>query len=123
MRLILRGGSVIDWRRLHFQTKEEVDRYLRLCLFEPDDPFDRDALQRLLDEAVEYLRTSFRYRVADEVAHPDRIQDLFLLASGAREPRARDPGAVEARARIADRAVPRRPLRSWRRTHRERVQR
>ena len=86
MRLILRGGSVIDWRRLHFQTKEEVDRYLRLCLFEPDDPFDRDALQRLLDEAVEYLRTSFRYRVADEVAHPDRIQDLFLLASGAREP-------------------------------------
>jgi uncharacterized protein (TIGR04552 family) len=86
MRLILRGGSVIDWRRLHFQTKEEVDQYLRLCLFEPNDPFDRAALQRLLDEAVDYLRTSFRYRVADEVARPERIQDLFLLASGAREP-------------------------------------
>src|SRR2546428_577742 len=61
MRLILGGGSVIDWRRLHFQTKEEVDHYLRLCLFEPNDPFDRARLQRILDEAVDYLRTTFRY--------------------------------------------------------------
>jgi len=86
MRLILRGGSVIDWRRLHFQSKEEVDHYLRLCLFEPDDPFDRARLQRILDEAVDYLRTSFRYRVAEEVARPRQVQDLFLLASGAQEP-------------------------------------
>ena len=86
MRLVLRGGSVIDWRRLHFQSKDEVDRYLRLCLFEPDDPFDRARLQRILDEAVEYLRTSFRYRVAEEVARPREVQDLFLLASGAGEP-------------------------------------
>src|SRR2546423_11719684 len=86
MRLILGGGSVIDWRRLHFQTKEEVDHYLRLCLFEPDDPFDRARLQRILDEAVDYLRTSFRYRVAEEGARPRELQDLFLLASGARAP-------------------------------------
>jgi uncharacterized protein (TIGR04552 family) len=86
MRIILRGGSVIDWRRLHFQAKEEVDHYLRLCLFEPDDPFDRARLQRILDEAVDYLRTSFRYRVAEEVARPREVQDLFLLASGVREP-------------------------------------
>jgi uncharacterized protein (TIGR04552 family) len=82
MRLILSGGSVIDWRRLHFKTREEVDQYLRLCLFEPDDPFDRDRLQRILDEAVGYLRTTFRYVVAEEVAQPARVQDLFLLASG-----------------------------------------
>src|SRR5256714_1676369 len=86
MRLILGGGSVIDWRRLHFQTKEEVDHYLRLCLFEPDDPCARARLQRILDEAVDYLRTSFRYRVAEEVARPRELQDLFLLASGARDP-------------------------------------
>src|SRR5207248_7551802 len=86
MRLVLRGGSVIDWRRLHFQNKEEVDHYLRLCLFDPDDPFDRARLQRILDAAVDYLRTSFRYRVAEEVARPQKVQDLFLLASGAREP-------------------------------------
>ena len=89
LRLILRGGSVIDWRRLHFQNKGEVDRYLRLCLFEPDDPFDRARLQRILDEAVDYLRTTFRYAVAEEVAHPNEVQDLFLLASGVGEARLR----------------------------------
>lgn len=83
MRLILRGGSVIDWKRLHFESRHEVDRYLRLCLFEPDDPFDRGKLVRLLDEAVDYLRTTFRYHVADAVAHPHAVQDLFLYASGA----------------------------------------
>jgi len=25
IRLILRGGSIIDWRRLHFQARDEVD--------------------------------------------------------------------------------------------------
>jgi len=89
MRLILRGGSVIDWRRLHFKTREEVDQYLRLCLFEPDDPFDRDRLQRILDEAAGYLRTTFRYIVAEEVAQPARVQDLFLLASGVGNPKLR----------------------------------
>jgi uncharacterized protein (TIGR04552 family) len=89
MRLILRGGSVIDWRRLHFQTRDEVDQYLRLCLFEPDDPFDRARLQRILDEAVDYLRTTFRYGVAEEVAQPAQVHDLFLLASGVGDPKLR----------------------------------
>src|SRR3954464_9743252 len=89
MRLILRGGSVIDWRKLHFQSPEEVERYLRLCLFEPDDPFDRARLQRILDEAVDYLRTAFRYAVAEQVAHPQQVQDLFLLASGVGDPKLR----------------------------------
>ena len=89
MRLILRGGSVIEWRRLHFQTREEVDRYLRLCLFDPDDPFDRERLQRILDEAVGYLRTTFRYVVTEEVAHPQHVQDLFLYASGVGNPKLR----------------------------------
>ena len=86
LRLVLRGGSVIDWRRIHFQTRDDVDRYLRLCLFEPDDPFDRARIQDVLDQAVQYLRTTFRYRVAEEVAHPREIEDLFLWASGAKEP-------------------------------------
>jgi uncharacterized protein (TIGR04552 family) len=89
IRLILRGGSVIDWRRLHFNTRDEVDRYLRLCLFEPDDPFDRSRLSRILDEAVDYLRKSFRYKVNDVVAKPEQLQELFLLASGVGNPRLR----------------------------------
>jgi len=50
LRLVLRGGSVIDWRRIHFQTRDDVDRYLRLCLFEPDDPFDRDLVAETLSQ-------------------------------------------------------------------------
>jgi uncharacterized protein (TIGR04552 family) len=89
VRLILRGGSVIDWKRLHFTSKDEVDHYLRLNLFEPDDPFDRARLSQILDESVDYLRKSFRYKVAAEVAQPKQIQDLFLLASGIGEPKLR----------------------------------
>src|SRR5712671_4459190 len=86
MRVVLRGGSVIDWRRRHFQNKEEVDHDRPRCLFDPDDPFDHARLQRNPDEAVAYLRTRFRYRVAEEVPRPRELQDVFLLASGAREP-------------------------------------
>lgn len=86
LRLILRGGSVIDWRRLHFQSRAEVDDYLRLCLFDPTDENDHARLRRLLDESVDYLRTTFGYAVAPEVASPREIHDLFLLASGVAEP-------------------------------------
>src|SRR5207302_4675235 len=86
LRLILRGGSVVDWRRLHFLSRAEIDDYLRLCLFDPDDAFDRARLRRLLDEAVDYLRTTFGYTLAPEVSDPREIQELFLLASGVGEP-------------------------------------
>jgi len=82
IRLILRGGSVVDWRRLNFQTREEVDDFLRLCQFRPGEPADEARMRAILDEAVAYLRKVFRYRVADVVAEPESIHDLFLIASG-----------------------------------------
>jgi uncharacterized protein (TIGR04552 family) len=87
IRLILRGGSVIDWRRLHFESTAEVDHFLRLNLLDLGDPQDERRLRTILGQAVEYLRRAFGYRVADAVAHPDDLRDLFLYASGAREPR------------------------------------
>jgi len=86
MRLVLRGGSVVDWRRLNFKTQDEVDRFLRLSLFDPYDPVDERRLRVLLTQSVDYLRSTFRYRVADAVAHPAHVQDLFLMASGVYEP-------------------------------------
>jgi len=87
IRLILRGSSVIDWRRLHFRDAAEVDHFLRLSLFDLDDPRDARRLRAILAQAVEYLRKAFGYRVADSVAQPDDLRELFLLASGAIEPR------------------------------------
>jgi uncharacterized protein (TIGR04552 family) len=86
LRLILRGGSVIDWRRLSLETRDEVDRFLRLSLFDSDDPKDLERLREILAQAVQYLRSAFRYRVADPVANPKEIHDLFLMASGRFDP-------------------------------------
>lgn len=87
IRLILRGGSVVDWRRLNFRTRDEVDAFLRLCLFRPDHPGDQDRLRAILGEAVAYLRSVFRYRVSEVVAEPREIHDIFLIASGVGEHR------------------------------------
>ena len=83
LRLILRGGSVIDWRRMHFQTRDEVDRFLRLCQLDTSRPYDEAWARTILADAVEYLRKTFDYRVVDAVARPKEIHDLFLYASGA----------------------------------------
>jgi uncharacterized protein (TIGR04552 family) len=87
LRLVLRGGSVVDWRRLDLQTKTEVDRFLEINLFDLTDPRDERRLRAILSQAVDYLRTVFGYRVADAVARPEDIRDLFLLASGVVEPK------------------------------------
>jgi uncharacterized protein (TIGR04552 family) len=87
LRLCLRGGSVIDWKRLDFSTRAEVDRYLALNLFDLDDARDESRLRAVLAQAVEYLRSEFGYRVAHPVAEVEDVRDLFLLASGAIEPK------------------------------------
>ncbi len=87
LRLVLRGGSVIDWRRLDFKDGREVDAFLRLNLFDLEDPRDERRLRSILAQAVEYLRTAFGYRVAEPVAHPEDVRDLFLMAGGVAEPR------------------------------------
>ena len=86
IRLILRGSSVVDWRRLHFREAAEVDHFLRLSLFDLEDPRDERRIRSILTQAVEYLRRAFGYRVADAVAQPTDLRDLFLIASGASEP-------------------------------------
>jgi uncharacterized protein (TIGR04552 family) len=94
LRLILLGSSVIDWQRLSFTCRDEVDQFLRLCQFDPDSAFDQAWMRGVLRDAVEYLRKTFRYRVPPPVADPPEIQDLFLYASGVREPQFRKIACV-----------------------------
>ena len=86
LRLLLRGGSVIDWMRLDFSDAAEVEDFLRLNLFDLDDPRDVRRLRAILAQAVEYLRGAFGYLVAAPVAEPEDLRTLFLLASGRAEP-------------------------------------
>jgi uncharacterized protein (TIGR04552 family) len=84
--LILRGGSVVDWSGLRFETRDQVDHFLLLHLIDFQQPGDRALAYRILKEAVDYLRSVYHYRIADAVAEPYEIQDIFLFASG-RHPR------------------------------------
>lgn len=81
MRLLLRGGSVIDWHRLAFVNHADVDRFLRLNEFDPTNADDVERLEELRADAVEYLTRNFSYRIPDDVAHGMPVPDLFLLAS------------------------------------------
>jgi uncharacterized protein (TIGR04552 family) len=89
LRLILLGNSVVDWQQLAFRDRAQVDRFLRLCQFDPDAASDQAWMRAVIRDAVAYLRETFRYRVAEPVANPAEVHDLFLYASGVKEPRYR----------------------------------
>src|SRR5690349_10016634 len=36
VRLVMRGNSVIDWNRVHFKSRAEVDQFLSLQLIDPE---------------------------------------------------------------------------------------
>lgn len=81
MRLLLSGGSVIDWHQLAFEDMGEVRRFLRINEFDLDDPVDVERLEELRSEAVEYLTRHLGYRIPEEVAEAVPAHELLLLAS------------------------------------------
>jgi uncharacterized protein (TIGR04552 family) len=81
IRLLLGGGSVIDWHRLAFHDQKEADRFLLVNEFDPQDGEDIERLENLRAEAVEYLTRHFGYRIPDEVASDAPATDLLMIAS------------------------------------------
>jgi uncharacterized protein (TIGR04552 family) len=81
VRLLLRGGSVVDWHRLDFRDHDEVDRYLRANEIDPTRERDVARLENLRADAVDYLVRNFAFRLPDDVAERVPARDLFLIAS------------------------------------------
>jgi len=81
VRLILRGGSVIDWYRLHLQDMPSAQRFLVAQGFQPDEPADRARLEGIKGEAIAYLRRHFEFPIPKPVAATP-VEDMLLLASG-----------------------------------------
>jgi uncharacterized protein (TIGR04552 family) len=81
VRLLLRGDSVIDWHRLNYADHAEVDRFLRLNEFDPDNDEEMARLEDVRSDAVEYLSRAFAMAIPDEVAADLPARDLFLVAS------------------------------------------
>jgi uncharacterized protein (TIGR04552 family) len=81
IRLLLRGDSVIDWHRLNYADHADVDRFLRLNEFDPDNDEEMARLEDTRSDAVEYLSRAFAMAIPDEVAGDLPARDLFLVAS------------------------------------------
>lgn len=81
IRNILRGGSVIDWHRLYFSNRAEVDRFLRINEFDPTSQADMALLESLREQAVEYCERHLSFRVSEDVASRIPARDLLLVAS------------------------------------------
>lgn len=81
IRNLIRGGSVIDWHRLYFTDREQVDRFLRVHEFDPADREDMARLEALRDQAVEYLERHLGFRIPEDVAERIPARDLLLVAS------------------------------------------
>lgn len=81
VRLLLKGGSVIDWHRLEFRDHESVDRFLRVNEFNPDASAEMLRLDELRHEAVDYLTRVFQLDLPFHIAEEAPARDLFLIAS------------------------------------------
>jgi uncharacterized protein (TIGR04552 family) len=81
IRNLIRGGSVIDWHRLYFADRNQVDRFLRVHELDPDNREDMNRLEALREQAVEYLERHLGFRIPEEVAERIPARDLLLVAS------------------------------------------
>jgi uncharacterized protein (TIGR04552 family) len=81
VRLILRGDSIIDWRRLDFASDEEVRTYLAANELRVEDSADRLRMEHVKSESVAFLRRQFDYPIPRPVERAT-VPELLLLASG-----------------------------------------
>jgi uncharacterized protein (TIGR04552 family) len=80
IRLILRGDSIIDWRRLDFD-ENQAHEFLVALELDPADPTDRVRMEHVKAEAIAYLRRQFDYPIPRPVERAT-VLELLLLASG-----------------------------------------
>ncbi len=81
LRLILRGGSVIDWHRLNLTDSEQARKFIRDHELDPDDSDDAGYIQAVKEQAIAYLRRNFALAFPKPIAQAS-AEELLLLASG-----------------------------------------
>jgi uncharacterized protein (TIGR04552 family) len=81
IRLILRGDSVIDWRRLDFAGDAEVREFLFAQELRVEEPSDCERMEHVKAEAIAYLRRQFEYPIPRPVEKAS-VPELMVLASG-----------------------------------------
>ena len=80
IRLILRGDSVIDWRKVDLD-EGQAREFLLANELDPADAADRGRMEHVKGEAIAYLRRQFDYPIPRPVESAT-VPELMLLASG-----------------------------------------
>ncbi|MFT7623051.1 MAG: hypothetical protein ACI9WU_002228 [Myxococcota bacterium] len=81
IRLILRGGSVIDWHRLGFEDAYDVRQFLRVNGVHWESPEDTNRVRDLLRTSAEYLQRELGLTVPEAIWRAEQIESPFLIAS------------------------------------------
>jgi uncharacterized protein (TIGR04552 family) len=81
VRLILTGGSVIDWHRLNLTDTTHAARFLLNHELVLSEPRDRKFAEHVQREAVSFLRRHFAFAIPKPVERSS-IEELLLMASG-----------------------------------------
>ena len=77
VRIILRGGSVLDWHRLNLR-KSEIKAFLRAHLINLEDPNDLSLVMRIRDDAVIFLRETLSFPIPKPVRSATLVQLLEM---------------------------------------------
>lgn len=81
VRLILTGGSVVDWHRLNLADLDHARRFLQNHELYLSEAGDRKFAEHVQREAVSYLRRHFSFAIPKPVERAS-AEELLLLASG-----------------------------------------
>ena len=81
VRLLLRGGSVIDWHRLNFDSEREARRFIAAQEVALGKDVDQARAEQVKNAAIAYLKRHFDFPVPKPVAKTDLV-GLTMLASG-----------------------------------------
>jgi uncharacterized protein (TIGR04552 family) len=81
IRLILRGGSVIDWHRLNCVNEEQARRLVEQHGLDLSNDGDLAFTEQIRDTAISYLRRHFNFSIPRPVENSSIIE-LILMASG-----------------------------------------
>ncbi len=81
IRLVLRGGSVIDWHRLNLANEQEAHALINAQEFDLNHPVDHQRLITLQRTAVDYLRRNFEFPIPKPIEHAGIIELLMVASS------------------------------------------
>ena len=81
LRLVLKGNSALDWRRLSLRSPEEVKQLLKLAGIDLNYELDRAHLSSIYHQALNYLDTQLHHFVSNGVRGLEHPERLLLIAS------------------------------------------